>query len=85
MEKRPFGQNKKLNELIPGQKAIIMAIKDKPSVTRRRILDMGITVGTSILVKKVAPLGDPMNLYVRGYALCIRKEEAKNIFVLVMI
>lgn len=35
MEKRPFGQNKKLNELIPGQKAIIMAIKDKPSVTRR--------------------------------------------------
>ena len=43
---------------------------------RRRIMDMGITKGTDIYVRKFAPLGDPMELTVRGYELSIRKEDA---------
>lgn len=46
---------------------------------RRRIMDMGITKGTSIFVRKVAPLGDPVEITVRGYELSIRKGDAECI------
>ena len=46
---------------------------------KRRIMDMGITKGTAIYVRKVAPLGDPVEVNVRGYELSIRKSEAENI------
>ena len=46
---------------------------------KRRIMDMGITKGTDIYVRKVAPLGDPVEVNVRGYELSIRKSEAENI------
>ena len=46
---------------------------------RRRIMDMGITTGVEIKVVKIAPLGDPMELNVRGYELSIRKSEAESI------
>lgn len=46
---------------------------------RRRILDMGITRGTEVFVCKVAPLGDPIEIRVRGYALSIRKADAEDI------
>ena len=46
---------------------------------KRRIMDMGITKGTEIFVRKVAPLGDPLELSVRGYELSIRKSEAEKI------
>ena len=48
---------------------------------RRRIMDMGITKGTEIYVRKVAPLGDPIEVTVRGYELSLRKGEAANIVV----
>ncbi len=48
---------------------------------RRKILDMGITPGTKILLKNIAPLGDPIEITLRGYNLSIRKSEAKNVFV----
>ena len=48
---------------------------------RRRIMDMGITKGTEIYVRKVAPLGDPIEVTVRGYELTLRKGEAENIVV----
>lgn len=47
---------------------------------KRRIMDMGITKGTEIFVRKVAPLGDPVEINVRGYELSIRKSEAENIY-----
>ena len=47
--------------------------------TKRRIMDMGITKGCEILVRKVAPLGDPMELTVRGYELSLRKADAAMI------
>lgn len=46
---------------------------------KRRIMDMGITKGVLISVRKVAPLGDPVEITVRGYELSIRKSEAENI------
>ncbi|MEG1683791.1 MAG: FeoA domain-containing protein, partial [Oscillospiraceae bacterium] len=49
---------------------------------KRRIMDMGITKGTTVCVRKVAPLGDPMELTVRGYELSIRKADAELIEVL---
>ena len=48
---------------------------------KRRIMDMGITKGTSIYLRKVAPLGDPIEVTVRGYELSLRKEDAENIIV----
>ncbi|MCI5971862.1 MAG: ferrous iron transport protein A [Anaerococcus sp.] len=52
-------------------------IGDSP--TKRRIMDMGITKNTEVFVRKVAPLGDPIQISLRGYELTIRKEDAKNI------
>ena len=46
---------------------------------RRRIMDMGVTKGTQIFIRKVAPLGDPMELNVRGYELSIRKADAEMV------
>lgn len=47
--------------------------------TKRRIMDMGITKGTPIYVRKVAPLGDPVEVTVRGYELTLRKVEAEHV------
>ena len=48
---------------------------------KRRIMDMGITKGTAIYIRKVAPLGDPIEITVRGYELSIRKADAENIII----
>ena len=48
---------------------------------KRRIMDMGITKGAEIFIRKVAPLGDPVEINVRGYELSIRKADAENIVV----
>lgn len=49
---------------------------------KRRIMDMGVTKGTQLFIRKVAPLGDPIEVTVRGYELSIRKSEAENIYIL---
>ena len=73
------GDKVHLSDLKIGQKAKVLGIHmDKPEV-RRHLLDMGITKGTEILIKKIAPMGDPVDIELRGYELCIRKEEMKNI------
>ena len=46
---------------------------------RRRLLDMGLTPNTKVSVRKVAPMGDPIELFLRGYSLSIRLDDAKNI------
>lgn len=53
----------------------------KKSLIRKRIIDMGVTIGTQIKVIKQAPLGDPIEVFLRGYHLTLRKNEAKEIFV----
>ena len=47
--------------------------------TKRRIMDMGVTKGTDVYVRKVAPLGDPMEVTIRGYELSLRKAEAEHV------
>ena len=48
---------------------------------RRRIMDMGITKGTNIVIRKIAPFGDPIEIFVRGYELSLRKSDAEKIIV----
>lgn len=78
------GEHAHLSDLKIGQRARVLGLHlDKPEV-RRHLLDMGITKGTEILIKKIAPMGDPVDIELRGYELCIRKEEMKNIYVEVL-
>lgn len=63
-----------------GKSAIVQKI-DVQGTLKRRIMDMGITKGVEVTVKKVAPLGDPIEISVRGYSLSLRKEDAKSILV----
>ena len=67
-----------LNDIKPGQTATIVRLHGEGAV-KRRIMDMGLTKGTQVTVCKVAPLGDPIELAVRGYELSIRKDEAAAI------
>lgn len=69
---------KKLNELSVGDSCTVVKLNGS-GVVKRRIMDMGITKGVTIKVRKVAPLGDPMELTVRGYELSIRKADASLI------
>ena len=69
---------KTLKEIQPGETVSVKALTATGPL-RRRIMDMGITKGTAILVRKVAPLGDPIEITVRGYELSIRKNEAEHI------
>ena len=67
-----------LNELEVGRTSKVVRINGEGAV-KRRIMDMGITKGTEVTVRKIAPLGDPIELTVRGYELSIRKDEASRI------
>ena len=67
-----------LNELKTGETAKIVRLNGGGAV-KRRMMDMGLTSGTEVTVRKIAPLGDPIELSVRGYELSIRKDEAANV------
>lgn len=69
-----------LRDLKPGQSGIVLSIEEN-GILKRRILDMGITNGVKVKVVKMAPLGDPIQIYLRGYELSLRKEEASRILV----
>ncbi len=69
-----------LKDIATGQTVKVARLGGEGAV-RRRIMDMGITKGTEIYVRKVAPLGDPIEVTVRGYELSLRKAEAENILV----
>lgn len=66
---------KTLRDVAVGQTAKVARIHGEGAL-KRRIMDMGITKGTEIYVRKVAPLGDPVEVTVRGYELSLRKEDA---------
>ena len=67
-----------LNEVKIGETVVVKKLHGEGAV-KRRIMDMGITKGTEIYLRKVAPLGDPIEVTVRGYELSVRKEDAKMI------
>ena len=69
---------KTLKDLKVGESAKVVRLHGQGAV-RRRIMDMGITRGTVVKVRKVAPLGDPMELHLRGYELSLRKADAEMV------
>ena len=69
---------KSLKDVKVGETATVVKLHGE-GATKRRIMDMGITKGVEIHVRKVEPLGDPMELNVRGYELSVRKADAEKI------
>lgn len=67
-----------LKEVKTGDTVKVVKLRGEGAV-KRRIMDMGITKGVEVTVRKVAPLGDPIQISVRGYELSIRKADAENI------
>lgn len=70
-----------LNMLPLGQNGIIQTVGGE-GILRRRLLDMGLTPRTKVMVRKKAPLGDPLEIFLRGYELTLRADEAAKITVL---
>jgi Fe2+ transport system protein FeoA len=68
----------KLNDLKPGQRGKVVKVSTRGE-TNRRIVEMGVTPGAVVEVERVAPLGDPIDVRVKGYHLSLRKEEAAGI------
>ncbi len=73
MEKQTLG------DLSPGQSGTILSIDNRSKTVKRRLVDMGLTPGTEVKVTKIAPLGDPIEVSLRGYELSLRKEDAGQI------
>lgn len=69
---------KTLKEARVGETVKVVKLKGEGPV-RKRIMDMGITKGVEVFIRKVAPLGDPVEVNVRGYELTLRKDEAEKI------
>ena len=67
-----------LNQLKPGESGIIKNVGGF-GARRRRLLEMGLTPGTRIMVQKMAPSGDPIEIHIRGYQLTLRRDDARQI------
>ncbi|SHO44824.1 FeoA family protein [Anaerocolumna xylanovorans] len=67
-----------LDQLRIGKKAHIVSVNGKGAL-RDRLLDMGLTPGTEVMVRRTAPFGDPIEILLRGYELTLRLEDAKSI------
>ena len=72
-------QKSTLESLAPGEKGIILRVGNEKGPVKRRLVDMGLTPGTEIMVRKIAPFGDPIEVNLRGYELSLRKEDAAQI------
>lgn len=73
------GQEGHLSDLKVGQKCELLSLHNDNPALRRRLLDMGLTKGVIVKVKKIAPLGDPVDIELRGYELCVRRSDLMNI------
>lgn len=69
---------KPLSQLLPGEKGVVAKVTGTGPI-HRRIIDMGIVPGSTVKVEKFAPLGDPMEIKVKGFNLSLRKTEAEMI------
>lgn len=73
-------REKTLRDVLIGETATVRRLNGEGAL-KRHIMDMGITKGTDVYVRKVAPLGDPIEVTVRGYELSLRKSEAESILI----
>jgi ferrous iron transport protein A len=69
---------KPLKEMQPQEKGVIVRVGGKKGI-RRRMMDMGVVSGAEVVMQRVAPLGDPVEVRIKGYDLALRLEEAANI------
>lgn len=76
----PTTKQKTLKDIPCGETAKISKLRCDAAL-KRRLMDMGVTNGTEVFVRKVAPLGDPIEITVRGYELSLRKQDAARIWV----
>lgn len=73
-----------LSELSVGGRAKVLKLEETNKIIRRHLLDMGLTRGVEVSIKKIAPTGDPIDIILRDYELCICKEDLKKIKVEVL-
>ena len=71
-----------LGQLLPGQKAVVRGLSAAALPFRRKLLAMGLTPGCTVEVVRVAPFGDPIELGLRGFSLCLRRAEADGVEVM---
>ncbi len=76
---KTIGEICSLSELKIGQTAVVKSINITNKNVKRHLLDMGLTKGTKVSIKKIAPMGDPIDILLRGYELAIRKADLKQI------
>jgi len=69
----------KLSDLKKGDRGEVVSINNSSDSLKRRMLDMGITNGAEVMIKKIAPLGDPVCIELRGYELCLRKSDLSSV------
>ena len=67
-----------LNEMVQGEQGTVKKVVAEGKI-KRRLFDMGVTPGANVTFKKVAPLGDPIEINIRGYQLSLRKDEADKV------
>ncbi|BBL61257.1 MAG: ferrous iron transport protein A [Methanobrevibacter arboriphilus] len=85
MEEKNINSIKTLNQLKNGERGTIVSFSDRGDVElKRHLLGMGFVKGSEITLEKVAPLGDPIKFRLKGYSICLRKNEAENIKVQVV-
>ena len=68
-----------LDQLPVGGSCILCQVGNQRGAVKRRLIDMGLTPGCDVFVRKVAPLGDPIEINIRGYELSLRKDDAEKI------
>lgn len=76
---KKVGEICQLSELKVGQKAKVVSLNVSNKEIRRHLLDMGLTRNVEVGIKKIAPMGDPIDVELRDYELCIRKADLKQI------
>lgn len=79
IKKLDIGEVGFLSELVKGQRGKVLELNNNNLELRRRLLDMGITRGVEVEVKKISPMGDPVDISLRGYELCIRLNDLNKI------
>lgn len=73
--------NATLNDMAVGESGTVVGYVKGTSAYREKLLAMGLTKGTAFIVERIAPMGDPVEIHVRGFALSLRKEEASALLV----
>ncbi len=75
------GKKGTLEGLAPGERGVILRVGNERGPVKRRLVDMGLTPGTEVMVRKIAPFGDPIEVNIRGYELSLRREDARQIVI----